>query len=121
MIVLIGTHTLAQTTLQLPNPGWNDSKHNNVKVQWDQMMDGTIFSYVSGTQERVFSLDFLITKEKATELTRFFKVYSTTLNRMYFYDDTAWIVRFTQPDLTFTTQTPSELRQVTLDFLARRL
>lgn len=120
-LVLMGTHTLAQTTIILPRPGWNESTNLNVHVDWDQMMDGTIYSYVTGTTERPFTLDLLLSEDKAEELIRFFKIYSTTVNRMYYIDDTVWSFRFLKPDLTFTTQTPSNLKQVTLELLARKL
>lgn len=119
-IVFLGTHSLAQTTLQLPNPGWNNSRNVNLKVDWKQSMNGTVYSYVSGTTEQAFNLDFIVGEGKAEELARFFKVYSTTINRMYYMDGTPWTFRFVNQELTFTTQY-ADMQQVSLNLLALRL
>lgn len=120
-LVLIGTHALAQTTLILPNPGWNNERNKNLTVNWKQTMNGKLYSYITGTDEEVLQYDFLISEDKAEELDRFFKIYSTTINRMYTPEGTPWTVRFVRPDLVFTVQGPSEFKQVTLDLIGRRL
>lgn len=120
-VVLMGTHTLAQTTLILPNPGWNNSRNINLKVDWKQSMNGTVYSYVSGTEEQALQLDFLVSEEKAEELARFFQYYSTTVNRMYYFDDSVWTFRFMKNELEFTTQFRGEFKQVSLDLLGRKL
>lgn len=119
--ILIGTHALAQTTIQLPNPGWNNDRNRNRKVKWHQTASGRIYSYVQGTTEQAIHLDFLLAEGKAEELNRFFKVYSTELNRMYDYNGVAWTFRFLKKDLTFTTQFRGEMKQVTLEILAKRI
>lgn len=121
MIVLMGTHSLAQTTIILPNPGWNNDKNINQKVKWGQAMDGTVYSYVEGTQERALRLDFLLTEGKGEELMRFFKVYATTLNRMYDHNNDIWTFKFVNDNLALTTQFASEMKQVTLDLLGTKL
>ena len=63
-LVLIGSHELAQTTLGLPNPAFNDDHNPNLKVMWRHMMDGSIYSYVDGTSEEALRYDFLVTEGK---------------------------------------------------------
>ncbi len=121
MIVLIGTHALAQTTLQMPDPAWNDDKNRDIKVKWHQMLSGKLYSYVSGSRQQTLKFDFLLDEGKAEELVRFFKVYAITINRLYDHKGVAWTFQFLKKDLALTTQFRSEMKQVTLELLATRL
>lgn len=114
-------HELVETTIILPRPDFSDDENLDIKVQYDQAMDGTIYSYKQTSDRSMISQNYILTREKAEELRRFFIAYSTKNIRLYNYDETVWVVKFEDKELSITTQFNSEIKQVSLNFIGKRV
>ena len=120
-VVLMAPHELVETTLILPRPDFGDDENLDLKVMYHQAMDGTIYSYVQTSDRIALSHNYILTREKAEELRRFFLAYSTSNIRLYNYDDTIWVVQFEDKELQITTQFNTEIKQASLNFIGTRL
>lgn len=120
-VVLMAPHELVETTIILPRPAFGDDENLDIKVQYDQSMNGTIYSYIQTSLRRTFSHNHLLTQDKAEELRRFFVAYSVANIRMYNYDDSVWLVKFEDKELSFTTQFNTEIKQVSLNYIGTKL
>lgn len=98
-VALMAPHELVETTIILPRPAFGDDINADLKVKYSQSMDGTVYSYVQKSNRFVFNHNYVMTREKAEELRRFFIAYSTVNIRMYNHDDTVWVVKFEAKDI----------------------
>ena len=114
-------HELVETTLILPNPGLNDAMNMDLKVSYEQAIDGTIYSYVQKSNRFIFEHSYLIPKAKVEELRRFFKAYSVSNIRLYNYDDTIWVVNFQNKELNATTQFAGGIQLVTVEYVGKQV
>lgn len=121
VVALMAPHELVETTIILPRPDFSDDENLDIKVQYDQAMDGTIYSYKQTSDRSMISQNYILTREKAEELRRFFIAYSTKNIRLYNYDETVWVVKFEDKELSITTQFNSEIKQVSLNFIGKRV
>ena len=66
-----------QTTLVTPSPSLGNNKNLASTVQTIRAMDGTVYTYVKSKRGRkVFSWDFLATREKTLEVKEFVRLYA---------------------------------------------
>lgn len=110
-------HTLIQTTCIFPNPQLGDTLASQDQMQMRMAMDGSLYTFVKTNDRISLVLTFDLVKAKAIELREFYRAYSDQPIRLTLWDNSLWIVYFTndQADFEHLGRTPSSIIQVVLE------
>ena len=116
MIKLAAPYPNIQTITYLPNPLFSDSEALTVSVSKQQMMDGTLHTYVkTKNSRRKLILAFNLYRAKGQELKTFIQAYFDSKVLLVDHLDVSWVGNFTINPFDFETLS-GERQSIQLEF-----
>ncbi len=121
MIVLQAPHTLIQTTTLLPDPDYEDSEALDVGIIIKNAMDGTDYTYIKSSLNRILSYSLYLKRSKQLELEAFIKAYYGEDIRLTNHKEEVWVVKIMNELIDFEILNKGERVQIVLQFHGLRL
>ena len=116
MIKLEAPYPTIQTISFLPDPTFNDSENEQISINKQYTMSGSIYTYVkTSNNRRKLTYNFELPILKSLELKAFIESYIGSKIKVTDHLDSIWIVQFTSNPFEYTTIGPQEYTTIQLE------